>query len=82
MTGRRRASEGSLGGPETLAGQELLQRHPELGADAVGEVEDQPRGQAIHADMERRERVLDQLRHLLTDAQRGAANAPDSRIPG
>ena len=70
-----------MGGPETLAGRELLQRHPELGADAVGEVEDQARGQAIHADMERRERVLDQLRHLLTDAQRGAANAVLSLDP-
>ena len=61
--------------PETLAGRELLQRHPALQADEVGEVERQAHGQAIMAERERKERVLDGLRHVLTSEQIGAASA-------
>jgi len=63
------------GGPATLAGRELLQRHPELDAAEVSEVERQARGQETHAAMERRERVVSALRHLLTPAQIGAVDA-------
>jgi hypothetical protein len=61
--------------PQTLAGRELVQRHPELTPDEVGEVERQAHGQGTMAERERREGVLDRFRHLLTDEQRGAANA-------
>lgn len=52
-----------------------MRRHPELTADEVAEVELQARGRSLQAEAERRERVLDALRHLLTDDQRAAASA-------
>lgn len=61
--------------PETPAGRELLQRHHELATEEVVEVELQARGRTLQAETERRERVLDALRHLLTDDQRAAATA-------
>lgn len=61
--------------PETPAGRELLRRHPELGADEVSEVEREARGQQIQVGMERRERVIDGLRHVLTPEQLGAVSA-------
>jgi hypothetical protein len=64
-----------LSEPETPAGRDLLRRHPELTAGEVGEVELQARGRSVQAEAERRERVLDALRHLLTDEQRAAASA-------
>jgi hypothetical protein len=65
----------SADGPSTLAGRELLQRHADLAADEVIEVERQSRGQETHAAMERRERLVDALRHLLTPDQLGAVTA-------
>jgi hypothetical protein len=62
-------------GPETLAGQELLRRHPDLDAEEVAEVERQARGQEVHAGRERGQRVADGLRHLLTTEQLGAVTA-------
>jgi hypothetical protein len=64
-----------LGGPETPAGRDLLRDHPELTADEVREVQLQARGRALQADAERRERVVDALRHLLTDDQCAAITA-------
>jgi hypothetical protein len=61
--------------PETLAGQGLLRRHPELAADEVGEVERQARGQGIMAERDRTQRVLDLLHDRLTSDQVGAATA-------
>ena len=61
--------------PETLAGRELLLRHPELEAADVREVERQAQGQGVMAERERKERVVDGLRHLLTAEQLGAASA-------
>lgn len=78
---RRRG--GSLSEPETPAGRDLLRRHPQLTAGEIGEVELQARGRSLQSEAERRERVLDALRHLLTDDERAAATAvllldPDS----
>ena len=64
-----------MSAPDTPAGRDLLRRHPELTADEVGEVELQARGRSLQAEAERRERVLDAFRHLLTDGQRAAASA-------
>ena len=64
-----------MSAPKTLAGQELLVRHPELDADEIAEVERQARGQEVQAGMERRQQVADGLRHLLTPEQLGAISA-------
>ncbi|MEA2608473.1 MAG: hypothetical protein QOJ75_716 [Chloroflexota bacterium] len=61
--------------PDTPAGRDLLRRHPDLSADEIGEVELQARGRGLQADADRRERVVDALRHLLTDDQRAAITA-------
>ena len=61
--------------PTTLAAKELLARHPDLDADEVGEIERQAQGQGIMAERERKERLVDRLRHLLTAEQLGAMSA-------
>jgi len=61
--------------PATLAGRELLVRHPEVGPDEVVELERQAHGQGIQAERERRQRLVDGLRHVLTPEQLGAASA-------
>ena len=70
-----------MSGPGTLAGRELLQRHPELSADEVGEIERQAQGQGIMAERERKERLVDGLRRVLTPEQLGAASAVLSLDP-
>jgi hypothetical protein len=64
-----------VGDPATLAGRELLVRHPEVGADEVVELERQAHGQGIQAERERVQRLVDGLRHVLTPDQLGAASA-------
>jgi hypothetical protein len=61
--------------PATEAGRELLARHPDLGGDEVVELERQAHGQGIQAERERRQRLVDGLRHVLTPEQLGAASA-------
>ena len=61
--------------PATLAGRELLVQHPGVGADEVVELERQAHGQGIQAERERRQRLVDGLRHVLTPDQLGAATA-------
>lgn len=61
--------------PATLAGRELLVRHPDLDADEVVELERQAHGQGIQDERERRQRLVDGLRHVLTPEQLGAASA-------
>ena len=61
--------------PATLAGRELLVRHPDLGADDIVELERQARGQAIMAERERLQRLVDALRSFLTPEQLGTASA-------
>jgi hypothetical protein len=61
--------------PATLAGRELLDKHPDVGADEVVELERQAHGQGIQAERERRQRLVDGLRHVLTPEQLGAASA-------
>jgi hypothetical protein len=61
--------------PQTAAGREFVRQHPELEADEISAIELQARGQGAKADAERRDRVVDRLRHLLTAEQLGAVNA-------
>ena len=61
--------------PQTAAGRDLLRRHPELEADEIGTIELEAQGRRVEADSERRDRVVDRLRHLLTPAQLGAVHA-------
>jgi hypothetical protein len=61
--------------PGTLAGRELLGRHPEVTTDEVVELERQAHGQGVMAERERKERLVDALRHLLTPEQLGAMSA-------
>jgi hypothetical protein len=64
-----------LSKPDTPAGRALLARHPDVSATEIVEVELQTRGRSVQAETERRERVFDVLRHLLSDDQRAAASA-------
>ena len=61
--------------PATLAGRELLLRLPELAAAEIVELERQAHGQGIQAERERLQRLVDELRHVLTPEQLGAASA-------
>ena len=61
--------------PATLAGREMLVRHPDVGADEVAELERQAHGQGVHAERERVHRLVDGLRRVLTPDQLGAASA-------
>ena len=64
-----------MSGPTTPAGRDLLDRHPDLGATEITEVELQAAGRALRADVERRDRVVDALRRVLSDDQRAAISA-------
>lgn len=61
--------------PRTLAGREMLARHPDVGVDEVVELERQGHGQGIQAERERVQRLVDGLRHVLTPEQLGAVSA-------
>jgi hypothetical protein len=61
--------------PLTLAGREMLARHPDVGADEVVELERQGHGKGIRAERERVQRLVDGLRHVLTPEQLGAVSA-------
>jgi hypothetical protein len=61
--------------PVTLAGRELLVRHPDIGSDEIVEIERQAHGQGIKSQRERVQRVVDGLRRVLTPDQLGAASA-------
>ena len=67
--------------PKTLAGRELLQRHHELAADEIVELERQAHGQGVQAERERVQRLVDGLRHVLTPEQLGAVSAVLSLDP-
>ena len=61
--------------PATLAGRELLLRHPELAAGDVVELERQAHGQGIQAERERIQLLVDGIRRFLTPDQLGTASA-------
>ena len=61
--------------PATLAGRELLVRHPDVRADEVVELERQAHGQGIQSERERVQRLVDGLRYALTPEQLGAVSA-------
>jgi hypothetical protein len=61
--------------PETAAGRRLLQRHPDLSADDVLDVEVEARSGGLALGAERLDRVVDRLRPMLSPDQLAALRA-------